>query len=165
MPGGTLRDRIESSRLRFFNLLLPLLLLAACSGDDLDDYRFSRVALSGTGLSVEIPDGARVAETRWRADFHLYDFVVKNRTILGLYVGGDPAFHPAAGAKEVEPESVGGMPAKTVVTKTGSGWSRDMLLERPGPIYYHFFYRNLRDTDLLLADHIIGSLQEDRPPK
>jgi len=151
--------------LRFLQLCLLLVLLAACSGDELDAYSFHRVVLSGTGLSVEIPDGAKVAETRWRADFHLFDFVVKNRTILGLYVGGDPAFHPASGAKGVEPEFVGGLPATTVVTQTSSGWSRDMLLERPGPIYYHFFYRNLRDTDLLLADHIIGSLQEERPPK
>lgn len=160
-----MRGRIERSRLRFLTLFLPLLLLAACSGDELDGYRFERVALSGTGLSVEIPDGARVAESRRRADFRLYDFVVKDRTILGLYVGADPAFRPAEGAKEVERESVGGMPAKTLVTRTGSGWSRDMLMERPGPLYYHFFYRNLRDSDLLLADHIIGSLQEDRPPK
>ena len=151
--------------MRLLQFLLLLCLLAACSGDDLDDYRFRRVELAGAGLSVEIPDGAKVAETRWRADFHLYDFVVRNRTILGLYVGGDPAFHPASGAKGVEPELVGGLPATTVVTQTSSGWSRDMLLERPGPIYYHFFYRNLRDTDLLLADHIIGSLQEERPPK
>ena len=151
--------------MRFLHLLLLIALLAACAGDDYDEYRFRRVALSGTGLSVEIPDGGKVAETRWRADFHLYDFVVKDRTIMGLYVGNDPAFKPRDGASGVEPETVGGIPAKTVVTRTGSGWSRDMLLERPGPIYYHFFYRNLRDTDLMLADHIIGSLQEDRPPK
>jgi len=144
-------------------LLLLLPLLAACSGDDLDTYRFHRVQLSGIGLSVEIPDGGKVAETRWRADFHLYDFVVKDRTILGLYVGGDPAFHPAESPKQIEDETVGGIPAKTLVSRSGSAWSRDMLMERPGPVYYHFFYRNLRGTDLLLADHIIGSLQEAQP--
>ncbi|HMK69161.1 MAG TPA: hypothetical protein VK433_11465 [Stellaceae bacterium] len=151
--------------MRRLQLCLLLLLLAACSGDDLESYRYHRVQLSGTGLSVEIPDGGRVAETRWRADFHLYDFVLKDRSILGLYVGGDPAFHPAENAKQVEDETVGGMPAKTLVTRSGSAWSRDMLMERPGHLYYHFFYRNLRGTDLSLADHIIGSLQEGPPPQ
>ena len=60
------------------------------------------------------------------------------------------------GAKEVETETVGDIPAKTVVTHSGSAWSRDMLMERPGPLYYHFFYRNLRDTDLALADQVIS---------
>jgi hypothetical protein len=148
--------------LRLLRLCLLLALLAGCSGDDIDSYRFHRVALTGAGLSVEIPDGGRVAESRWRADFRIYDFVVKERSILGLYVGNDPAFHPKDDAKDVEPETVGGLPAKTVVIETSRGWSRDMLVERPGPVYYHFFYRNLRDVDLLLADHIIGSLKEEK---
>lgn len=148
--------------MRLLHLSLLLALLVGCSGDDLGGYRFRRVGLAGAGLSVEIPEGGRVAESRWRADFRIYDFVVKERSILGLYVGADPAFRPADGAEEVEAETVDGMPAKTVVNKTAAGWSRDMLVERPGPVYYHFFYRNLRDTDLLLADHIIGSLKEEK---
>ena len=147
-------------------LLLPLLLLAACSGDPDDDLPGRRVPLPVTGtalprVSFRIPEGVTVSGRPIGADARRYDFSLEGRAILGLYLGPDPRFNPPDGTPEVESEFVGGLVAKTVVLHEGDAWSRDMLVQSRYPVFYYFFYRRLQGDDLAVADHIIGSLREE----
>jgi hypothetical protein len=150
-------------RRRVFAICLTML-LAACA-DDADQIEGARTPLPDTGnglpsVSVNLPDGVSVGERKVDARARLYDFSLRGRPILGLYLGPDPSFNPTDGDPEVQSEFVGGLPAKTVTAHEGDQWSRDMLVQSRAPVFYHFFYRNLRDGDLLIADHIIGSLHE-----
>jgi hypothetical protein len=140
------------------------MLLAACA-DDADEIEGTRTPLPDTGnglpsVSFSLPEGVAVSERRIDAGARLYDFSLGGRPLLGLYLGPDPSFNPTDGEPEVQIEFVGGLPAKTVTAHVGDQWSRDMLVQSRAPVFYHFFYRNLRDGDLLIADHIIGSLHE-----
>ena len=147
-------------------LVLSLLaLLAACTGDPDDDFPGRRVPLPDTGATLpqatfRIPDEVKLSETRLGADARRYDFAMNGHAILGLYLGPDPRFNPIDGDPEVQSEFVGGLVAKTVVARGGDQWSRDMLVLSRYPVFYYFFYRNLRGDELATADHIIGSLRE-----
>jgi hypothetical protein len=80
---------------------------------------------------------------------------------MGLYVGPQPAFHPAKDEDGIETETVNGFTAETRVVKSSDGaWSRDIVVTLSGNRFSHFFYRNLREPELLIADHIIGSLHD-----
>ncbi|MGE5200624.1 MAG: hypothetical protein ACM3O6_01045 [Acidobacteriota bacterium] len=100
--------------------------------------------------------------SRRRADFKIYDFVVRGALDPRPLVRADPAFHPRDGAKDVEPETIDGGPAKAVVSGPPAPGRATCWWSSRGPLYHHFFCHNLRDTDLLLADHIIGSLKEEK---
>jgi hypothetical protein len=76
-------------------------------------------------------------------------------------VGLSPSFHPAKDEDGVETETVNGFAAETRVTRTADGaWSRDIVVELGGHRFSHFFYHDLHEPDLLIADHIIGSLRD-----
>jgi len=63
---------------------------------------------------------------------------------------------------DVESETVSGLAAQTRVLKTASGWSRDIVIEASSGRFCHFFYRNLHEPELLLADYMIGWLRDER---
>jgi len=149
---------------RAFAAICILTLLAGCAGGE-DGMPGRHTLLPDTGRDfpsvwLSIPEGVSMRERSVGRDARLYDFSLSGRTILGLYLGANPTFAPADGAREVESETVGGLPAKTVVARSGDRWSRDMLVTSRRPIFYHFYYRDLGGSDLIAADHIIGSLQE-----
>jgi len=149
---------------RAFSAICLVIFLSACSGDaDEIEGRRTPLPYTGNGLpsaTVSIPDGVTLSERKVDGTARLYDFSLRGRPILGLYLGPDPSFNPTDGDPEIQSEFVGGLPAKTVTAHAGDQWSRDMLVQSRAPVFYHFFYRNLRDGELLIADHIIGSLQE-----
>jgi hypothetical protein len=94
-------------------------------------------------------------------DLAVYDFSRENHVFMGLYVGRSPSFHPAKDEDGIETETVNGFGAETRVVKSPDGaWSRDIVVELPDHRFSHFFYRNLHEPDLLIADHIIGSLHD-----
>jgi hypothetical protein len=114
--------------------------------------------IPGARVSVSLPDGVSVAR---RPDAPVYDFSHDNHVFMGLYVGGAPSFHPAKDEDGIETETVNGFPAETRVIRSPNGaWSRDIVVELSGHRFSHFFYRDLREPDLLIADHIIGSLHD-----
>ena len=134
--------------------------VAACAADDGPVITGKRVAIPEANVSVSVPEGVSVVGRQDRPDLTIYDFSRDNQVFMGLYVGLTPSFHPAKDEDGVETETVGGMPAETRVVKSPEGWSRDIVVELSGSRFCHFFYRNLREPDLLLADHIIGSLRD-----
>jgi hypothetical protein len=138
-----------------------LFLLAACESDDGPTITGEREVIPGAHVSVSLPDGVSVVR-RWdRPDATIYDFSRDNRVFMGLYVGGAPVFHPAKDDDGIETETVNGFAAETRVVKSPDGaWSRDIVVELSDHRFSHFFYRDLREPDLLIADHIIGSLHD-----
>ncbi len=106
---------------------------------------------------MSVPEGVSVVGRQDRPDLTIYDFSRDNQVFMGLYIGLAPSFHPAKDEDGVETETVGGLPAETRVVKSPDGWSRDIVIELAGHRFCHFFYRDLQEPDLLLADHIIGS--------
>jgi hypothetical protein len=118
------------------------------------------VVIPDAEVSVSVPDGVSVVGRRDRPDLTIYDFSRENQVFMGLYVGLAPTFHPAKDEDGVETETVGGLPAETRVVKSPDGWSRDIVIELAGHRFCHFFYHDLQEPDLLLADHIIGSLRD-----
>lgn len=142
-----------------------LAVLAACAGAG-DELAGRRILLPNAGppalpqVTLDLPDGVTLHEQSLGFDVRRYDFAVVGHPILGLYLGPDPRFDPPDGTPEVEREFVGGLVAKTVVIHEGDAWSRDMLVQSRYPVFYYFFYRNLRGDELATADHIIGSLKE-----
>jgi hypothetical protein len=138
-----------------------LAILAACASDDAPPIVGRRMVIPDAHISLEVPDGVSVVGRRDRSDLTIYDFSQGTQVIMGLYVGFAPSFHPAKDEAGTEIETVGGLPAQTRVVKTAVGWSRDIVIEASGRGFYHFFYRNLREPELLLADHIIGSLRDE----
>jgi hypothetical protein len=145
-------------RLIAFGLLLAL--VAACETDDSPPVTGRRMVIPDANVSVSVPDGVSVVGRRDRPDLTIYDFSRDNQVFMGLYVGLAPAFHPAKNEAGIDTETVGGLPAETRVVKSSDGWSRDIVIELAGHRFCHFFYRDLREPDLLLADHIIGSLRD-----
>jgi hypothetical protein len=137
-----------------------LLALTACAADDSSPITGRRVVIADAEVSVSVPDGVSVVGRRDRPDLTIYDFSRENQVFMGLYVGLAPTFHPAKDEDGVETETVGGLPAETRVVKSPEGWSRDIIIELAGHRFCHFFYRDLQEPDLLLADHIIGSLRD-----
>jgi len=137
-----------------------LLVLAACASADSPPITGRRVVIPDAEVSVSVPDGVSVVGRRDRPDLTIYDFSRDNQVFMGLYVGLAPTFHPAKDEDGVETETVGGLPAETRVVKSPEGWSRDIVIELAGHRFCHFFYHDLQEPDLLLADHIIGSLRD-----
>lgn len=137
-----------------------LAVLTACAADDGPVIAGKRVVIPDANVSVSVPEGVSVVGRQDRPDLTIYDFSRDNQVFMGLYVGLAPSFHPAKDEDGVETETVGGLPAETRVVKSPEGWSRDIVVELSGSRFCHFFYRNLREPDLLLADHIIGSLRD-----
>lgn len=135
-----------------------LLFLAGCASDEGPTITGQREAIPDAHISVSLPEGVSVAR---QPDRPVYDFSLDNHVIMGLYVGSSPSFHPAKDEDGIETETVNGFPAETRVVKSPDGaWSRDIVVELSGHRFSHFFYRNLREPDLLIADHIIGSLRD-----
>ncbi len=145
---------------RVVALCALLLALAACASDDSPPITGRRVVIPDAEVSVSVPDGVSVVGRRDRPDLTIYDFSRENQVFMGLYVGLAPTFHPVKDEDGVETETVGGLPAETRVVKSPDGWSRDIVIELAGHRFCHFFYRDLQEPDLLLADHIIGSLRD-----
>jgi len=137
-----------------------LLAVAACASEDDPPITGKRVVIPDANISVSVPEGVSVVGRQDRPDLTIYDFSRDNQVFMGLYVGLTPAFHPAKDQDGIETETVGGLPAETRVVKSPEGWSRDIVVELSGSRFCHFFYHNLRAPDLLLADHIIGSLRD-----
>jgi hypothetical protein len=142
-------------------LCLLLSLLAACESEDGPTITGQRAAIPGANISVSLPDGVSVVRREDRSDIAVYDFSRENHVFMGLYVGLSPAFHPAKDEAGIETETVNGFAAETRVIKSPDGaWSRDIVVELADHRFSHFFYRDLREPDLLIADHIIGSLHD-----
>lgn len=136
-------------------------LLAACQSDDGPTITGQREVISGAHVSVSLPGGVSVVRRSDRPGAAIYDFSRDNHVFMGLYVGLEPSFHPAKDADGIETETVNGFAAETRVVKSPDGaWSRDIVVELPSHRFSHFFYRDLREPDLLIADHIIGSLHD-----
>jgi hypothetical protein len=148
----------RATRLIAFGALL--ILVTACATDDVPPITGRRVAIPDANVSVSVPDGVSVVGRRDRPDLTIYDFSRENQVFMGLYVGLAPTFHPAKDEADIDTETVGGLPAATRVVKSSEGWSRDIVIELAGNRFCHFFYHDLREPDLLLADHIIGSLRD-----
>src|SRR5262249_22782319 len=147
--------------LRVLGLCSLVSLIAACASDDSLTIMGRREAISGANISLSVPDGVSVVRRQGRSDLTIYDFSRDNRVFMGLYVGLSPSFHPTKGDAGIETETVNGFAAETRVVKSPDGaWSRDIVVELPGHRFSHFFYRDLREPDLLIADHIIGSLRD-----
>ena len=146
---------------RFIAFSLLLVVLAACASDDPPSITGRRTVIPDANVSVSVPDGVSVVGRRDRPDLTIYDFSRDNQVFMGLYVGVAPTFHPAKDEDGVETETVGGLPAATRVVKSPEGWSRDIVIELAGHRFCHFFYRDLQEPDLMLADHIIGSLRDE----
>ena len=141
---------------------LLVLLLGACTSVDGPTVTGERQALPGANVSVSVPDGVSVVRREGRPGLAIYDFSRDNHVFMGLYVGPQPTFHPAKDDDGIETETVNGFNAETRVVKSPDGaWSRDIVVELPHHRFSHFFYRDLREPDLLIADHIIGSLHDD----
>ena len=140
--------------------VILLTLATACATDEVPTIAGRRVAIPDANVSVSVPDGVSVVGRRDRPNLTIYDFSRDNQVFMGLYVGPTPSFHPVKDEAGIETETVGGLPAETRVVKSPEGWSRDILVELSGGRFGHFFYRDLREPDLLLADHIIGSLRD-----
>jgi hypothetical protein len=136
-----------------------LALVVACA-DETPPITGKRVLIPDANISVSVPEGVSVAGRQERPDLTIYDFSRDNQVFMGLYIGPAPTFHPGKDEADIETETVGGLPAETRVVKSPEGWSRDMVVEISGSRFCHFFYRNLREPDLLFADHIIGSLRD-----
>jgi hypothetical protein len=152
---------LRSGIARLTGLCFLLSLLAACASDEGPAITGQREAIPGANISVSVPDGVSVTRRQDRPDLAVYDFSRDNRVFMGLYVGLSPAFHPSKNDDGIETETVNGFAAETRVVKTPDGaWSRDIVVELPDHRFSHFFYRNLREPDLLIADHIIGSLRD-----
>jgi hypothetical protein len=145
---------------RIAGLCLLLCFIAACASDDVPPITGRRVVIPDANVSVSVPDGVSVVGRRDRPDLTVYDFSRDNQVFMGLYVGLAPTFHPVKNEAGIDTETVGGLPAETRVVKSSDGWSRDIVIELAGHRFCHFFYRDLREPDLLLADHIIGSLRD-----
>ena len=140
---------------------LLVLLPGACASDDGPAITGQREAIPGADISVSVPDGVTVTRNQDRPDLAVYDFSRDDHVFMGLYVGLSPSFHPPKNEDGIETETVNGFAAETRVVKSPDGaWSRDIVVELPGHRFSHFFYRNLREPDLLIADHIIGSLHD-----
>ena len=138
-----------------------LVFVAACASEDAPPITGRRVVISDANISVSLPDGVSVMGRQDRPGITTYDFSRDDQVFMGLYVGLTPSFHPVKDEAGVETETVGGMPAETRVVKSPDGaWSRDIVVELASHRFCHFFYRNLREPDLLVADHIIGSLHD-----
>jgi hypothetical protein len=146
--------------LRVFGLFPLLACLAACSGDDSAAIKGRWVAIPDTAMSLEVPDGVTVIGRREPPNATVFEFSSGSHLILKLYVGLAPSFHPAENEADIETETVSGRPARTRIVHTAAGWSRDMLLEAPEHRFYQFSYRDLKTPEILLADHIIGSLRD-----
>lgn len=149
-----------ASLTRLTGLGVLLFALAACTTDDAPSITGKRVTIPDANISVSVPDGVSVVGRRDRPDLTIYDFSRDNQVFMGLYVGLTPTFHPAKDEDGIDTETVGDLPAATRVVKSPEGWSRDIVIELAGHRFCHFFYRDLREPDLLLADHIIGSLRD-----
>ena len=150
-----------AARVLILALSLLAILPAACESDDGPTIRGQREAIPGANISLTMPEGVTVTRNRDRPDLPLYDFARDDHVFMGLYVGPSPSFHPAKDEDGIETETVNGFAAETRVVKSSDGaWSRDILVELPGHRFSHFFYRNLKEPDLLIADHIIGSLRD-----
>ncbi|HXP76782.1 MAG TPA: hypothetical protein VN823_21785 [Stellaceae bacterium] len=146
---------------RFVGLCLLLSFLAACVSEDAPPITGRRVAIPDASISVSLPDGVSVLGRQDRPGITTYGFSRDDQVFMGLYVGLTPSFHPAKDEAGIETETVGGMPAQTRVVKSPDGaWSRDIVVELASHRFCHFFYRDLHEPDLLLADHIIGSLHD-----
>lgn len=161
MSHSTGITRYPAARAGACCLGLLFLLLTGCAGDDVAPIVGRRVTIPDAHVSMDIPDGISVTGRHDASDLTIYDFSEGDKVILGLYVGPAPTFLPAKDDAGVDTETVGGMPARTRVAKTASGWSRDLVVEAPNRRFFHFFYRNLRTPDLALADHIIGSVRDE----
>ena len=146
--------------LHLFAIFIALSLLSACASDEPPPITGHRVAIADARISVSVPDGVSVIGRRDRPSLTIFDFSRDDQVFMGLYVGPAPTFHPAKDDAGIETETVGGFPAETRVVKSGEGWSRDIVVELSGGRFCHFFYRDLHEPDLLLADHIIGSLRD-----
>jgi hypothetical protein len=141
--------------------LCLLLFLTSCESEDGPTISGRREAIPGANISLSVPDGVSVLRRQDRPDLAVYDFSRENHVFMGLYVGRTPSFHPAKGEDGIETETVNGFKAETRVVKSPDGaWSRDIVVELSGHRFSHFFYRDLREPDLLIADHIIGSLHD-----
>ena len=149
-----------ASLTRLTALGVLLVLVTACTTDDAPPITGRRVVIPDANISVSVPDGVSVVGRRDRPDSTIYDFSRDNQVFMGLYVGLAPTFHPAKDEDGIDTETVGGLPAATRVVKSPEGWSRDIVIELAGQRFCHFFYRDLHEPDLLLADHIIGSLRD-----
>ena len=134
--------------------------VSACASDDAPPVAGRRLMIPDANISLSVPEGVTVVGRQDRPDLTIYDFARNHQVFMGLYVGLAPIFHPAKDEADIETETVGGLPAETRVTKSPTGWSRDIVVGLSGGRFGHFFYRNLREPDLLLADHIIGSLHD-----
>jgi hypothetical protein len=145
---------------RWFAFAALLILVTACASDDAPPVTGHRVVIADARISVSVPDGVSVVGRQDRSDLTIYDFSRDDQVFMGLYVGPTPSFHPAKDEAGIDTETVGGFPAQTRVAKSSEGWSRDIVIEFPDGRFCHFFYRDLREPDLLLADHIIGSLHD-----
>ncbi len=138
-----------------------VLLLGACGSDEGPVITGQREVIADAHVSVSLPDGVSVVRRPDRPDATIYEFILDNHNLMGLYVGVAPSFHPAKDADGIETETVNGFNAETRVVKSPDGaWSRDIVVELSGHRFSHFFYRDLREPDLLIADHIIGSLHD-----
>jgi len=151
-----------SAVVRLIGACLLVFLVAACETDDGFTITGRREAIPGASISVNLPDGVLVARRQDPRDLAIYDFLRENHVFMGLYVGLAPSFHPSKDDAGIETEIVAGLPAETRVVKSPDGaWSRDIVIELSGHRFSHFFYRDLREPELLIADHIIGSLRDE----
>ncbi|HKF70585.1 MAG TPA: hypothetical protein VKB68_02450 [Stellaceae bacterium] len=138
-----------------------LLVVSACQSEDGPAITGHRKAVPGANISLSLPEGVSVVRRPDRPDLVVFDFSRDDHVFMGLYVGPSPSFHPATDEDGIETETVNGFKAETRVVKSPDGtWSRDIVVELSGHRFSHFFYRDLREPDLLIADHIIGSLRD-----
>src|SRR5262249_14726433 len=153
--------RVWGKTLARVGICVLVLLLGACESEDGLTIRGQREEIPGTRISLSLPDGVSVARRPDAPDLTVYDFSHESHVFIGLSVGPEPSFHPGKDEDGIETETVNGFPAETRVVKSPNGsWSRDIVIELPDHRFSHFFYRNLREPDLLIADHIIGSLRD-----
>jgi len=155
--------RAKARRLRGVAMFAACLLLslAACESDEGPTITGQREVIPGAHVSVSLPEGVSVVRRSDRPDAAIYDFSLDKHVFMGLYVGLAPSFHPPKDEDDIETETVNGFAAETRVVRSPDGaWSRDIVVELSGHRFGHFFYRNLREPDLLIADHIIGSLHD-----
>ena len=121
-----------------------------------------------SGFTIYVPREIKFEEAKSAEDFKLYYFFnAEGRQILGVYFGQHPDFpSDAAGSRKVKSCKVGNRTAKFV---TWEGQKKlhngDYLIKRRKNLfdfhktYAHFFYVEIDQGDVVLANLIMGSIR------
>jgi hypothetical protein len=116
------------------------------------------------GFAVKYPGDVTINKSTPVEDFNVYKFICNGREILGAYVGNQPSFHQdVKSGRKLQRGHINKLSFEAVQDVNDKMTSRQVLIslniDSGWPKYVHFWYSNLSQKEVEIAEGIINSIR------